>query len=117
MSIRTNTASTTYSITALPKATQAPNNKTELKSHHQQGGRYFLEDPDTGEQINVSRLTAYAEFGEEIHERDAHHEIPLLKVDAPKFLDALTREEHTRYHKQNPDPVEQDGYPVFRAGL
>ena len=89
----------------------------ELKSHFQQGGRYFLEDPATGESVNVSRLTAYAEYGREIYERDAHHEIPLLKVDAPEFLDALTRQEHAEYHKQEPDPVEVDGFPLLRAGL
>ncbi|MBP1986047.1 hypothetical protein [Halolamina salifodinae] len=91
-------------------------NDSELKSHFQQGGRYFLQDPATGESVNVSRLTAYAEYGREIYQRDAHHEIPLLKVDAPKFLDALTRQEHTEYHKQEPDPVEVDGFPLLRAG-
>lgn len=92
-------------------------NDSDLKSHFQQGGRYFLQDPATGESVNVSRLTAYAEYGREIYKRDAHHEIPLLKVDAPKFLDVLTRQEHTEYHKQEPDPVEMDGFPLFRAGL
>lgn len=92
-------------------------NENELKSHFQQGGRYFLIDPETGESLNVSRLTAYAEYGRKIYGRDAHHEIPLLKVDAPKFLDALTREEHTGYHKKQPDPVEVDGFPLLRAEL
>jgi hypothetical protein len=89
----------------------------ELKSHFEKGGRYFLEDPATGDRLNVSRLTAYAEYGEEIHERDAHHEIPLLKVDAPRFIAALTRQDHTGYHKQNPEPVVVDGFPLLRAGL
>jgi hypothetical protein len=88
----------------------------DFKSHFQQGGRHYLIDPDTDERVSVSRLTAYAEYGKQIHARDAHHEIPLLKVDAPKFLDALTREEHTEYHKQEPDPVEVGGFPVLRAG-
>lgn len=89
----------------------------ELKSHIQQGGRYFLKDPETGESLNVSLLTAYAEYGRKIYDRDAHHEIPLLKVDAPKFLDALPREEHARYHRQEPDPVDVDGFPLFRTEL
>jgi hypothetical protein len=37
-------------------------------------------------------------------------------VDAPKFLDTPTREDHTQYHRQNPSPTEVDGYPVFRLG-
>jgi hypothetical protein len=89
----------------------------ELKSHFQQGGRYFLEDPATGESVNVSRLTAYAEYGKQIYGRDAHHEIPLLKVDAPKFLDVLTKEEHGEYHRQDPDPADVGGFPLLRAGL
>jgi len=91
--------------------------RTDFKSHYQQGGRHYLIDTDTEEQVSVSRLTAYADYGKQIHERDAHHEIPLLKVDALRFLDALTREEHTEYHKQEPDPVEVDGFPLLRAGL
>jgi len=94
-----------------------PTDNNDLESHYQQGGRHYLIDPDTNERVSVSRLTAYAEYGTEIYGRDAHHEIPLLKVDAPKFLDALTREEHTEYHKQEPDPVEVDGFPLLREGL
>ena len=86
-----------------------------LRSHFQQGGRHYLVDPATGDQVTVARLTVYAEVGEEIHGKDAHHEIPLLKIDAPRFLDALTREEHMGYHQPDPDPVEVDGFPLFRA--
>ena len=93
------------------------NGESELKSHYQQGGRYFLKDPDSGASVNIARLTAYAEYGEEIHERVVHHEIPLLKVDALRFLDAQPRAEHTRYEQQEPDPVEVDGFPLHRVGL
>ena len=100
------------------KTTENRNDSSnDLKSQFQQGGRHYLIDPDTNERVSVSRLTAYAEYGTEIYGRDAHHEIPLLKVDAPKFLDALTREEHASYHGPQPDPVEVGGFPVLRAGL
>jgi hypothetical protein len=76
-------------------------------------GREFITDPN-GDVVNLARLTAYAEHGDDIHEVQAHHEIPLLKIDAPAFLDALTQEEHGAYHGQDPDPVEVDGFPLLR---
>ena len=76
--------------------------------------RDFITDPN-GEIVNLARLTAYAEYGEDIHEAQAHHEIPLLKIDAPAFLDALDKEEHGEFHAQDPDPVEVDGFPLLRA--
>ena len=79
-------------------------------------GREFITDPN-GEIVNLARLTAYAEYGEDIHEAQAHHEIPLLKIDAPAFLDALEKEKHGKFHGQGPEPVEKDGFPVLRAGL
>jgi len=103
-------------------STRSDNYVTEkhqsLKSHHQQGGRYFLYDPDSDETVNVSRLTAYAEHGKEVHGKDAHHEIPLLKIDAPRFIQPVTREEHTRYHQEGegPVPVEVDGFPLLQVG-
>lgn len=79
-------------------------------------GREFITDPN-GDIVNLARLTAYAEYGEEIHDAHAHHEIPLLKIDAPAFLDVLREEEHGRFHGEDPDPVEMDGFPVLRPGL
>lgn len=118
MSVDTSTNDTEHSNSVGTKTTDnQTDSSNDFKSHFQQGGRHYLIDTDTGEQVSVSRLIAYAEHGKKIHERDAHHEIPLLKIDAPKFLDALTREEHTEYHKQEPDPVEVDGFPLLRAGL
>jgi len=118
MSVDTSNDDAENSKSVGSKTTDNSNDSSnDLKYHFQQDGRYFLQDPATGESVNVSRLTAYAEYGKQIHGRDAHHEIPLLKVDAPKFLDALTRQEHTKYHKQEPDPVEVDGFPVLRAGI
>jgi len=102
-----------YVVSNTTKSQQADD--TELQSHYQQGGRYFLDDPATGERLNVSRLTAYAEYGREIYDRDAHHEIPLLKVDASEFIDTLSREEHAEYHKKEPDPTDVDGFPLLRA--
>ncbi len=118
MSIRACSDDTTYNISVASIATEKTDrDNNALKSHYQQGGRHYLIDPDTDDRVSISRLTAYAEYGEKIREKDAHHEIPLLKVDAPRFLDALTREEHTEYHKKDPNPVEVDGFPVFRTGL
>ena len=118
MSVDKSTNDTENSKSVGSKTTDNQNDSSNgLKSQFQQGGRHYLIDPDTNERVSVSRLTAYAEYGKQIYGRDTHHEIPLLKVDAPKFLDALTREEHTQYHKQEPDPVEVGGFPVLRAGL
>jgi hypothetical protein len=117
MTISPSSSHETYRITALRKTTQSQSSESDFQSHYQQGGRHYLVDPDTDEQVSISRLTAYAEYGELIHERVAHHEIPLLKIDAPKFLDAPTREDHTQYHRESPNPTEVGGYPVFRLGL
>lgn len=78
-------------------------------------GREFITDPN-GEIVNLARLTAFAEYGEQIYDSHAHHEIPLVKVDAPEFLDALTPEEHGGFHGQNPEPVDVDGFPLLRPG-
>jgi hypothetical protein len=78
-------------------------------------GREFITDPN-GDVVNLARLTAYAEYGDDIHDGQAHHEMPLLKIDAPAFLDVLGKEEHGRFHFQGPEPVEKDGFPVLRAG-
>jgi len=94
-----------------------PADNNDLESHYQQGGRHYLIDPDTNERVSVSRLTAYAEYGKQIYGRDTHHEIPLLKVDAPKFLDVLTKEEHGEYHRQDPGPTDVGGFPLLRVGL
>jgi len=75
-------------------------------------GREFITDPN-GDVVNLARLTAYAEHGAAIHGAHAHHEIPLLKIDAPAFLGALPQEEHGRLHGGDPKPVEVDGFPLL----
>lgn len=75
-------------------------------------GREFITDPN-GQILNLARLTAYAEHGPEIHEGEAHHELP-LKIDAPRFIDAISREEH--YQLDHDEIVEVDGFPLVRAG-
>ena len=78
--------------------------------------RSFIADPEgDGEIVNVPRLTAYAEYGEEIHDRHIHHEIPLVKIDAPEFLDALGPGDHRQIHSQDTEPVEVDGIPRLRV--
>ena len=75
-------------------------------------GRAFITDPN-GEILNLARLTAYAEYGKAIHDAHAHHEIPLVKIDAPKFVDAVQPGEHLNLNHQ--DTLEADGFPVVRA--
>jgi len=77
-------------------------------------GREFITDPN-GDVVNLARLTAYAEHGERIHEAQAHHKIPLLKIDAPGFIEPLSDGEHGRLHAQNPEPVEVDGFPMLES--
>lgn len=76
--------------------------------------REFITDPN-GEIVNLARLTAYAEHGEAIFDAHAHHELPLLKINAPRFIDALTPEEHWQLHGKDSGPVEVDGIPLIRA--
>jgi hypothetical protein len=76
--------------------------------------REFITDPN-GDVVNLARLTAFAEYGEKIYDSHAHHEIPLLKVDAPEFIDAFGEEEHGELHRQNADPDIVDGIPRLRA--
>jgi len=78
-------------------------------------GYEFITDPNE-KILNLSRLTAYAEYGKEIHTADAHHELPALKIDAPAFLDAIPRGEHLRFHHSDPDVTEVDGIPLLRKG-
>lgn len=74
--------------------------------------REFITDPN-GEIVNLPRLTAYVEHGEAIHDTQAHHELPTLKIDAPRFIDALSQTEHGQL---NHDEVEEvDGFPLVRA--
>lgn len=75
-------------------------------------GREFITDPN-GEVVNLARLTAYAEYGDKIHEAEAHHRMPLLKIDAPRFIVPLTKEEHGKLHGRKPEPVEVDGFPMI----
>jgi hypothetical protein len=74
--------------------------------------RDFLTDPH-GKVVNLARLTAYAEYGESIHDAHAHHEIPLAKINAPEFIDAISPEEH---HQLDHQAIEEaNGIPVIRA--
>lgn len=77
-------------------------------------GYEFITDPND-DVVNLARLTAYAEHGEEIHDCQAHHELPTLKITAPEFLAALSPTEHRQLHSFDSDPVEVDGIPLLRA--
>jgi len=77
-------------------------------------GREFITDPN-GDVVNLARLTAYAEHGDEIHDAEAHHELSTLKVDAPAFLDAVHKSEHLRFHRSGPSISEIDGIPRLRV--
>lgn len=75
-------------------------------------GREFITDPNQ-EILNLARLTAYVEHGQAIHDAHAHHELSTLKIDAPRFIDALSSEEHGRL---NHDKVEEiGGFPLVCA--
>jgi hypothetical protein len=75
--------------------------------------RSFITDPN-GDIVNLARLTAFAEYGRDIYGKQAHHEISKLKIDAPRFIGAVDSDEHGRFHGQNPDPVDVDGFPLLR---
>lgn len=75
--------------------------------------REFITDPN-GDVVNLARLTAYAEYGDVVHEREIHHEIPIEKPDAPPFLTPLTEEAHGALHGSYPEPREIDGIPRLR---
>lgn len=77
-------------------------------------GREFITDPN-GEIANLTRLTAYVEHGEAIHDAQAHHELSTLKIDAPRFIDALSQKEHGQL--SHDEATEVDGFPLIRAGL
>jgi hypothetical protein len=64
--------------------------------------------------LNVARLTAYVEHGEEIHEGVVHHKIPGYKMDIPEFLCPMSRAEHSGFHASDPEPVYVDGIPILR---
>ena len=74
--------------------------------------REFITDPN-GEIVNLARLTLYAKSGKEIYDAQSHHQLPLLKIDAPAFLDALSQTEHGQLHRGGSDPVEVDGIPML----
>lgn len=77
-------------------------------------GRDFVTDPN-GEIVNLARLTAYAEHGEEINDAEAHHELPTLKINAPAFIDAVPKCEHIRFHASGDLVSEIDGIPRLRV--
>lgn len=76
-------------------------------------GREYITDPN-GEIVNLARLTAYAEYGEAIHDAHAHHELPSMKIDARKYLDALSPADHSEISHDEVQLV--DGVPLVRAG-
>jgi hypothetical protein len=104
---------TTSGKQVTPTATES-SESSYFYSHFQQGGRHILIGAE-GERVNVARLTSYAEYGEEVYGADVHHEIPLLKIDAPKFISPLSNEVHSRFHGSDPDPVDVDGFPLLRS--
>lgn len=75
-------------------------------------GREFVTDPN-GKILNLARLTAYAEHGKAIHDADAHHELSTLKIDVPRFIHPLSKEEHGRLNHREFEKV--DGFPLVRA--
>ena len=77
-------------------------------------GREFITDPN-GEIVNLARLTAYVEHGKAIHDTQAHHELSTLKIDAPRFIDALSQEEHGQLNHD--EVAEVDGFTLIRARL
>jgi hypothetical protein len=79
-----------------------------------ENGRAIFREPG-GEMLNVARLTAYAEYGEEVHEGVVvHHEIPGYKMDIPEFLYPMSRAEHSGFHATDPEPVYVGGIPLLR---
>jgi hypothetical protein len=82
-----------------------------------ENGRAIFREPG-GEVLNVARLTAYAEHGEEIYDVDGqsvvHHEIPLYTIDIPEFLCPMSRAEHSGFHASEPEPIYVDGIPLLR---
>lgn len=114
MIISKHTDSFAYRISEQTTECESSDFVPSLKYHYQDGGRHFLEDPQTGEQLNIARLTAYAEYGDAIYDADAHHEIPILKIDAPRFIAPLDAAEHAAYHGEDPEPTEVDGFPLLR---
>lgn len=77
-----------------------------------ENGRALFREPG-GEVLNVARLTAYAEHGKDIFDKVVHHEIPGYKIDIPEFLCPISRPEHTKFHKNDPEPVYEAGIPLL----
>lgn len=93
-------------------ATGEPSGNRNCTYWTRDDGRDFLTDPN-GEIVNLSRLTAYADHGKAIHEAEAHHELPLRKINAPQFIEPLLSSEH---HEVDHGEVEMvDGIPLVRA--
>ena len=79
-----------------------------------QDDRDYIKEPG-GDILNLSRLTAYAEYGESVHGADVHHELPAIKADVPEFLEPVAPEEHRQSHA-DPTIVETDGIARHRVG-
>jgi hypothetical protein len=92
---------------------QSNSNQTNCSYWVRPDGREFITDPN-GDVVNLARLTAYAEHGKEIHQAEAHHKIPLQKIDAPAYLEPIAKEEHARFHGKDPDPEIVDGIPLLQ---
>lgn len=73
--------------------------------------REFITDP-FGDVVNLARLTAYAEHGKEILDKQTHHEIPIAKPNAPEFLKPVSSDEHWDIHGSEPTQI--DGIPRLR---
>lgn len=106
--------STTVKTSNSRYCTETSNSNANCTYWTREDGRDFITDPN-GEVVNLARLTAYAEHGEEINDAEAHHELSTLKVDAPAFLDAVPKSEHLGFHNSSPSISEIDGIPRLRV--
>jgi len=115
LEIRKSTLDSPYRLSPCGETTSdADENTPSCTYWTRDDGRAFLTDPN-GEVANIARLTAYAEYGEEIHDAQAYHEIDKYKIDAPRFLDAVSKKEHSEFHCQGPERIVIDGFQLLRV--
>ena len=88
-------------------------NNDRVCNYWTQDDRDYFKEPG-GEMLNLSRLTAYAEYGEKVHDAEVHHEIPAIKADVPEFLDPVPFGKHRQSHSDL-TIVEKDGIPRLRV--
>lgn len=113
MSIKNNTNTTADTTNCTYTISNESETNGRCSFSTRDNGRTILREPG-GEMLNVARLTAYVEHGEDIFGKDVHHEIPGYKVDIPEFLQPMSRSEHASYHGVNPEPELVDGVPLLR---